>query len=222
MNRKKLLLGTMPVTATDGEPDEFEGFHSLLVEARNGSSSARNELFSRFQKYLAYLAQQHQNPRLSAKLGNSDIVQQTLLQATGQLDGFRGTTVEQFRGWLRQILVNEARGLNRLYGAQRRSTGLELPLVPEDSSSADHVQTPDDLPTPSSEAMARERAAAVHIALEKLPPELRQVIRLRNWEKLQFRKIAEQMNLSTSGAAKLWYKALAELQRIHAEQVEHE
>jgi RNA polymerase sigma factor (sigma-70 family) len=70
--------------------------------------------------------------------------------------------------------------------------------------------------------MARERALAVQTALEKLPAELRQVIRLRNWEKLQFREIGERMNVSTSSAAKLWYKALVELQRIHAEQSENE
>jgi RNA polymerase sigma-70 factor (ECF subfamily) len=171
---------------------------------------------------LAYLAQQHQNPRLTAKLGASDIIQQTLFQAAGQFDDFRGTTVEQFRGWLRQILVNEARGLNRRFGAQRRSAGREFSLEPEDSSSSYFSQFVDEMLTPSSEAMARERALAVQTALEKLPAELRQVIRLRNWEKLQFREIGERMNVSTSSAAKLWYKALVELQRIHAEQSENE
>lgn len=212
-----LCSGTSAVAATESEPDELKGFHTLLDKARAGSTSARNELVAQFRKYLAFLAEQHQDPRLAAKLGASDILQQTLLQATGQFAGFRGNSVEQFRGWLRQILVNEARGLNRLYTAQRRSAGRELPLVPDDGSATDHAQPVDEQPTPSSEALARERAAAVRIALEKLPPEMRQVIQLRNWEKLKFKKIGEQMNLSTSGAAKLWYKALAELQRIHAE-----
>jgi RNA polymerase sigma-70 factor (ECF subfamily) len=219
--RVHLFLETL-VTAPEPEPDDFEDIRCLLVEAKAGSASARNELFARFQQYLAYLAQQHQNPRLTAKLGASDIIQQTLFQAAGQFDDFRGTTVEQFRGWLRQILVNEARGLNRRFGAQRRSAGREFSLEPEDSSSSYFSQFVDEMLTPSSEAMARERALAVQTALEKLPAELRQVIRLRNWEKLQFREIGERMNVSTSSAAKLWYKALVELQRIHAEQSENE
>ncbi len=206
--------------AEDGDDGAVIG--RLLNEARGGSQSARNELFAHFQKYLAFLAQQHQNPRLAAKIGASDIIQQTLLQAAGEFESFRGTTAEQFRGWLRQILVNEARGMNRHFGAQRRAAGNERPLEPAGASSADHFEPADSLLTPSSEAMARERAAAVHASMEKLSPEMRQVIQLRNWDKLQFNEIGQRMNLSTSSAAKLWYRALVELQRIHAEQTKHE
>jgi RNA polymerase sigma-70 factor, ECF subfamily len=196
-------------------PSNGGDINRLLAEARSGSPSARNELFTHFQKYLAFLAQEYQNTELAAKVGASDIIQQTLLQATSELAEFRGTTAEQFRGWLRQILVNEARSINRHFGAQRRAAGAECSLQPG-GSNLDH-DPPDGQLTPSSEAMARERAAAVHISLEKLPPEMRQVIRLRNWDMLPFSEIGKQMHLPTSSAAKLWYRAVIELQRIHGE-----
>ena len=151
-----------------------------------------------------------------AKAGASDIVQQTLLQATEEFGSFRGDSVEQFRGWLRQILVNEARTLTRRFSARRRNTQLEFSL-----GTADSVDLPRDPAdphlTPSSEAMAKEQAAWVAECMEKLPSEMHQVIRMRNWEKLQFHEIGERMGISTSSAAKLWYRALVELQRLHAQ-----
>lgn len=211
-----LIRGEQAMSDPAAEQDGTEGLDQLLVQAREGSASARNELFRQVQRYLTWLAQQHHNPQLSAKAGTSDIVQQTLLQAAGEFDRFRGTSAEEFRGWLRQILLNEARGLNRHYGAQRRSARAELPLSPADSTEAPGNPADDQL-TPCSDAMAREQAAWIRQCMEKLPEEMHQVIRLRNWERLQFHEIGERMGMATSSAAKLWYRALIELQRLHSE-----
>jgi RNA polymerase sigma factor (sigma-70 family) len=75
----------------------------------------------------------------------------------------------------------------------------------------------DSVLTPSGEVMAKENFAGVQNILEKLPPEMRQVVQLRNWEQLQFNEIAAQMGISLSQAAKLWYNALIELQRLHSD-----
>lgn len=196
--------------------DESSPFLDLLAAARAGDVAARNELFVQFQTYLNFVAQQVQQPELMAKAGASDIVQQTLLQATEEFENFRGQSAEQFRGWLRQILINEARTLGRRYHARRRNAQIELPLVTTDSTDSPR-ELPDSQLTPSSEAMAREQALWIQNCLEKLPEEMRQVIRMRNWDKLQFHEIAEHLGISTSSAAKLWYRALIELQRLHAE-----
>ena len=169
-------------------------------------------------------AEQQRNPQLSAKAGASDIVQQTLLNAAEEFQSFRGTTLEQFRGWLRQILINEIRGLNRRFTARRRNVAQELELDRLDSGSqfGGVTELADDLLTPSRQLLAEEESEALKSAKEKLPAEMRQVIQLRNWERLQFHEIAERMGISLSSAAKLWYRALVELQRLHTNTDSHE
>ena len=206
-----------------GEQDGFnEVLDRLLVDARGGSTEARNELFSHVQRYLSFIAKQHQNPKLAAKAGASDIVQQTLLHAAEEFDQFRGSTAEQFRGWLRQILVNEVRGLNRQFGAQRRNTSQEVNLATGDSSSQHQQELSNGDLTPSHEMMAVEDTTELQVSMRKLPRDMQQVIQLRNWEKLQFNEIAERMKIPASTAAKLWYRALIELQKIHAGTSQHE
>lgn len=200
--------------------DELESgqLQQLLDEARAGQESARNRLFGLIQRYLDYIAKQHHNnPAVMAKMGISDVVQQTMLQAAQQFQGFRGTTAEEFRGWLRQILINEIRGANRFYATQRRNAQQEIAL----DQPATNCDSPRDLAdshiTPSREVMADESSARLRQILEKLPEDMRLVVQLRNWDGLQFNQIAESMGISLSKAAKLWYQALIELERWHAE-----
>jgi DNA-directed RNA polymerase specialized sigma24 family protein len=64
----------------------------------------------RFRSYLKFLARVQLDPRLRAKLDDSDLVQQTLLQAHRAIGQFRGSTAEELAGWLRQILAGVLRG----------------------------------------------------------------------------------------------------------------
>jgi RNA polymerase sigma-70 factor (ECF subfamily) len=192
-----------------------KAFEELLIDARRGSVEAKNELFIQLQTYLTFVAKQARNPNLAAKAGASDIVQQTLLTATQAFDQFRGDTEEQFRGWLRQILINQTNDQHRYFAARRRDARQEHYFQKGDSTAV-NLQEPVDLQlTPCSEAIAAERSAAIQGCLEKMPSDLQQVLRLRNWEKLSFREIAGRIGVTTSVAAKLWYRALVELQRLY-------
>lgn len=206
---------------SDDASSESGGLDALLAAAKAGSTDARSELFANLQNYLAYIARQHFDPALNAKAGISDVVQDTMLHATKEFASFRGSTAEQFRGWLRQIVINEVRSMHRHFGAQQRDAGQERPM--NNSPSADSVQFdfPDSALTPSREIMSNEDTQRVREILGKLPAEMRQVIQLRNWERLPFNVIAQRMGISLSQAAKLWYNALIELQRLNSE-LEHE
>ncbi len=192
----------------------------LLTASKEGSASARNELFARLQAYLSYIASRHQSTALRAKAGASDIVQETMLMANREFANFQGTSVEEFRGWLRQILLNEVRSTNRHFSTQARNFKQERELSassPQDSVGFDLA---DSSLTPSREVMASEENQQIAAMLGKLPEEMRQVIQLRNWEQLQFNQIADRLGITTSQAAKLWYKALLELQKLYSESEE--
>ena len=184
-----------------------DSMSTLLTQAKNGDQDARSELMRQLQKYLAFIARHQVDPNLQAKMGPSDVVQQSMLQAVQNLDQFRGETIDEFRGWLRQILVNEARQMKRNFRADKRNTLLERPIA-DSPSHGSQPNFADSLPTPGTHAAADEQSRAINAALEKLPEQDRLIIQWRNWEGLTFDEIANRLGITVSSASKKWYRAL--------------
>ncbi len=191
---------------------EFESFDRLLAAARDGDRAALDGLIRDCRDYLLLVANQEMDQALQAKLGASDVVQQTLAEIPRQLDHFRGTSREEFLGWLRQALFNDLRDARRRYkSSQRRdvsrerglqdSTGLQRPVV-------------DPRLTPASQVISEEHARLLQAALQRLPIAQRKIIELRNWAQLSFIEIGKQLDMSPDSARKSWYRAIVKLQEI--------
>src|SRR5262245_64501746 len=69
---------------------------------QNGDIGAE---LNRFRPYLQMLARMQFDDVLQAKLDESDIVQQTLMEAHQSLGNFRGTSDREKAAWLRRILA---------------------------------------------------------------------------------------------------------------------
>src|SRR5437667_11488215 len=86
----------------------------------------------RFRSYLLLLARVRLDPMVRAKVGASDVVQQTLGEAHRDLAQFRGQTVGEQAAWLRQILArnlaNVVRDLHRDKRHVRREQGPQAAL----------------------------------------------------------------------------------------------
>jgi DNA-directed RNA polymerase specialized sigma24 family protein len=90
---------------------------------------------------------------------------------------------------------------NRLYdrlrtqGAQKRSPAME-------AGSIDTVlcKPVDDRPGPATEAGKRELAAEIRLAMEFLPPEVRQLILWRDFEKLPHMEIGVRLGITAAAA----------------------
>ena len=63
---------------------------NLLTKARSGDEEALGELLESVRAYLHTLARQQLEPRLQARVGYSDVVSETLLEAHQGFDAFRG------------------------------------------------------------------------------------------------------------------------------------
>ena len=104
-----------------------------LAAALDGNTQARSQLLADLKRYLDFVANRQFDQNLQAKMGPSDIVQQSMIQAVENLDQFQGKTMDEFRGWLRQILVNEARQMKRDLRAQKRDVHRERRLTDSQS-----------------------------------------------------------------------------------------
>ncbi|MBW3540836.1 MAG: sigma-70 family RNA polymerase sigma factor [Planctomycetes bacterium] len=183
-----------------------------LRAARAGASPALGRVLHVYDKYLLMIAHRELPGELRGKLDASDLVQETFLEARRKFGEFRGASEREWRGWLRQILVNELGAAIRQYQTGKRRRTLEISLSKADSDDA-HSEPVLDEETPSHVMSATERAAAVQQALAALPESYRKVIELRHSQKLSFREIGDQIRCSDEAARKLWTRAIQQLRQ---------
>jgi RNA polymerase sigma-70 factor (ECF subfamily) len=125
--------------------------------------------------YLRLLARLLWQPGLQRRLEPSDVVQQTLLIAQQKRDQFQGDCEEQWRGWLRAILVNELRAELRRAGRNNRIFEVSL-----DASSQNLKEVlAGDHSSPSERSLRREQMERLAVALGKLLEAERTAVELR-------------------------------------------
>jgi RNA polymerase sigma-70 factor (ECF subfamily) len=181
-----------------------------IREAQGGSADALGELFEGCRQYLLLVANEELRSDLQAKVGASDLVQQTFLDAQRGFDQFDGQSKRDFLVWIRQILKNNLRDATRSYRcASKRLVQREIPIADENDSAAISVTAlADRSESPSWPARRCEQNAALHQALDQLSECQRQVIVLRNLELKSFVEIAQSMGRSPDAVRKLWGRAV--------------
>ncbi|TWT79362.1 ECF RNA polymerase sigma factor SigW [Planctomycetes bacterium CA13] len=186
----------------------------LLTAAREGDPEALGELLANYRKYLVFLARTQLHHHLQAKADPSDLAQEVCLAAHGNIKDFRGTTPEEFAGWLRGILSNLlAMQLRKYLGTQKRDPRLEQTLNQGLNSASGFLQSgiAGDVTSPSQHFARNEAFLQLAEALESLPEDYRQVIVLRHVDGLPFAEVARMMNRSVDSVEKLWVRGLAKL-----------
>lgn len=196
----------------------------LLNQARRGDGLARDRLFAKCRNYLVVVARAEAQSGLRAKIDPSDIVQQTLLDAHRGLDGFRGSTEAEWLGWLRRILNHNAADFVRHYiGTEKRGAHREVSLG--QAGSDQPFRAPPEPAAPdatASQLFARhELELQVADAIASLSDDYRDVIVLRNLERLPFDEVASRMGRSRPAVQMLWLRAIRAVQEslVEAESI---
>jgi RNA polymerase sigma-70 factor, ECF subfamily len=184
----------------------------LIREARAGSREALGRLFDGCRRYLLQVAGADLDPRLQAKGGASDIVQETFLEAQRDFSAFKGESEQELLTWLRLHLQYRLAKFGRSYRqTAKRAVGREVPL---DGGSSFSPGTPAaDQPSPSELVVGEESDCLLEQALERLPEEYRRVIHFRYREDLSFEQIGSALGRTPNSARKLWARAIERLKR---------
>jgi RNA polymerase sigma-70 factor (ECF subfamily) len=188
----------------------------LLRRARAGDASALGGLLEVYRNYLALLSRLEIGRRLRGKVDDSDLVQETFLQAHRHFGQFRGATEGELASWLRQILAGVvAKLVRRYYGTRRRDLRLERELRDslDRSSEALGVRLATRQSSPSQQAARREQAVLLADALDRLPEQYREVIILSDLEGLGFPEVARRMDRSLDSVKNLYARAVGQLRR---------
>lgn len=189
----------------------------LLVEAKGGDGAALGQLFDGYRQYLILLARLQIDRTLQVKLGASDVVQETFLEAHRDFAAFRGSSMGELVAWLRQILArNLANQVRHYRGTRRRDIRLEQGLTVALGQSSEHLSArlASTVSSPSHAASRTESAVILADALGRLPPDYREVLILRNLEELTFPEVARRMDRTVDSVKKLWVRGLAQLRGL--------
>ncbi len=177
----------------------------LIERAVLGDDSARRQLLDRFRDRLRRMVVARLDHRLASRVDASDIVQEALADAAGQLDSYLVAPPLPFVPWLRRLTQDRVIAAHRVHlMAQRRSIARERgeAQVVDDSSTdalTRHFVAHDT--SPSNRLVRQERHDQIRLALEGLPARDREVLILRYLEQLPASEIAEILGL-TEGAVK--------------------
>jgi len=191
--------------------DVHADIRDLLERARRGVPEAIGQLLEAARGQLLELADRELPDDLRAKIGPSDVVQETAVEAHRDFADFTGTTAEECFAWLRMILRhNVVDAVRRYRESLKRNVALEVRIAP----GPEHFGGPFIEPhrPPDGSAIRREEAAVLNDTLARLPADYRQVLELRYWSGLSFVEMAPRLGRSPEAARKLWYRALERLQ----------
>jgi len=193
-------------------PLDSDRARKLIQAAKRGDREAIGELLAAYRSYLGAITEGEIDGALGARLDSSDIVQQTCLSAIRRIGDFDGAEQGQFVAWLKQVhLRNIQDAIRHNKGAGKRAMSKEQQL--RDSSSTP-LEPPDHLGvTPSQHAMRRETNEELRDALERLPEDQREVVRLRCFEGWEFQKISEHLGRSHDSVASLLKRGLRNLRK---------
>ena len=182
----------MNVTATSDE--------QIVERALGGDPNAFGEIVRRWERKIFALA----FGMLGSAEDARDATQETFLSAFRNLGGFRGDA--KVSSWLHRIAVNQCITRQRR-SRVRGETGIEDET---ESAGESFLATPTDA-SPIRSAENQERNEAVRKAVSSLPPELRQVVVMKEFEELTFQEIADALRIPLSTVKSRLYTALSQL-----------
>ncbi len=170
-------------------------------------------VIAKYEPYLRMLARTHARRAYQAKVGQSDMVQQVMMQAVQGLDGFRGQTEVEFRGWLRQILAHHLCHLDRDMHRDKRDVRREQSMEQRLAQSSMRLEglLAGDSPTPSQNVMVGEHVIRLAEAVDRLPAAQAEAIRLHYLEGLKLAEVAEVMDKTTGAIAGLMHRGMKTL-----------
>lgn len=191
---------------------------ALLERLRSGDQAALAQLFSLFRPQLRRMVELRIDPRLSARVSGSDVLQEAYVDALNRFEHYFKKPGASFYVWLRLIVSQRLIDLHRRHvAAQMRSAGQEHTPAGAAATSlslARHLIAQMD--SPSTVVRQGEMLAHVQEALENLDEIDREILTLRHFEEMSNNEAAEMLGLEKAAASNRYVRALGRLRQALA------
>jgi RNA polymerase sigma-70 factor (ECF subfamily) len=182
---------------------------SLLASAQSGDARALGPLLECFRPYVRAIVHHLRGGQVPARIDDSDLIQDALLEAARSFAGFQGTSLAEFTVWLRRIAVRTAqRVLRGLVESAKRDPAREQDLGPP----LELASRPDEMP--SASAIRHEQADQLAAVLAQLPEDMQLVVLYRVVDGLPHAAIAERLGRTPAAVRMLYLRALRRLREL--------
>ncbi len=177
--------------------------HELVALYEQGNDSAFDVLLSRYQEYvysyILFLVHNREDA--------DDVFQETFSRAIMAVRNHRYSCTGKFSAWLIRIAHNLAIDCTRDTAAALANT-----RDVNDSHVLNNLKYSEQ--AHDTHVMERQKEATIHHMLTYLPENQQEIIRLRFYEDLSFREIAQQKGISINTALGRMRYALINLRRL--------
>ncbi|WP_425613457.1 sigma-70 family RNA polymerase sigma factor [Anatilimnocola sp. NA78] len=179
-------------------------------------SRAGDRPLEEYREYLRLLTRMQLGARLRSKVDESDIVQQTVLEAHRSEGQFKGESETERLAWLRAILANVLAGAARQYATQARDAGRERSLEADLNLSASRLERAlaADQTSPSGFAVRAEEILALAKSMSLIPDDQREVIELHHLKGMPLAEVATCVGKTRPAVAGLLFRGLKRLRAL--------
>lgn len=171
----------------------------LVEQACNEDSEAFGEIVKRWERKIFALCFGMLNREDEAR----DAAQETFISAYKNLKNFRGEA--KVSSWLHRIAVNQC------LTVKRRSKSRSESFLDDETNEAEKVFVAPLRLSPSRTTEQNERLKIIRQAVGSLPPDLRQIVVMKEFEEMTFQEISDALDVPLSTVKSRLYTALKQL-----------
>jgi RNA polymerase sigma-70 factor (ECF subfamily) len=199
--------------------EENQHLRNLVDRVRRGDASALADFVQAKRPQLLAFIEKQLSGSLRRKVDPEDLLQEISAEAVRVLPQVELSERDPF-SWLCQIAERRIIDAHRrFFGAQKRDAGREVPLQGGRGGADDERSPLVDLlivsmTSPSSAFSRNHRESLLLAALEKLPAEQRDALRMRYVEGLPSKEIADRMQKTDGAIRVMLTRSLKRLQEI--------
>ena len=190
--------------------EDTQAVASLLRRCMAGDAAAWEEIVQRYERRIYNLCYRFAGSADDAQ----DLTQEVFIKMYRTLSSYdveRGAFVTWVTSMTRNLLVDHFRKTKH----DRMTDSIDAASIPDQDDSptlADQLQT--KAAPPDSTVQSREAQEMVHNALQKLSPELRESVILRDLQDMDYREIAEVLRVPEGTVKSRINRGRAELARL--------
>jgi RNA polymerase sigma-70 factor (ECF subfamily) len=176
-----------------------------LQSIRRGDQQALGDLLNAMRPYVRIIVRSISRGRTGSLADESDLIQESLMQASRCSHTFQGESPVEWLGWLRTVTVRTTRRL--LQSPNYRS-------VPAASAADLGTVIIDSDPNPGVQLVREETADRMALAMTRLPEDMQRVLLARVVDGEEYETIAAELGRSPGAVRVLFVRAVRRLKEI--------
>ena len=182
--------------------------NNLVIQVKEGDKESFNSLFMKYEKKVFNLSLR----LLGDVAGAEDLSQEVFLHAYQNIHKFRQRA--NFFTWLYRITINCWKNRVKYEKSRKSSSHISIDEPIQTSGKEIIREFPDSSPSPSQSLEDQERNLLIHRSIEKLPPNYRIILILRDIEDRTYEEVARVLRCRLGTVKSRLARAREELRKI--------